>query len=117
LCLQNMDCPYKLTVDVHACRRCGKCPIKDLMELEAETGTHLVMASGGTFARKFIQELRPRAVVAIACEKDLVSGIKDMNEVHIPVIGVLNERPNGPCQNTNVQLRKVRQAIAEFTEA
>lgn len=116
LCLQNHECPYKLTVNVHACKRCGKCPVKDLLDLEEETGVKLVLASGGTFARKFIKELQPKAVVAIVCEKDLISGIKDMNEVNIPVIGVLNERPNGPCHNTNVQLSKVRQAITEFTE-
>lgn len=116
LCLQKADCPYKLTVDVHACHRCGRCPVKELLDLEEETGARLVMASGGTFARKFIQEMQPKAVVAIACEKDLVSGMRDMNEVHIPVIGVLNERPNGPCHNTTVSLRKVQQAICEFTE-
>lgn len=68
-----------------------------------------VVASGGTFARKFARELKPKAIVAIACERDLTSGIQDLQK--IPVVGVLNERPNGPCYNTTVQLCKVQQAI------
>ena len=29
----------------------------------------------------------------------------------IPVIGVLNQRPNGPCCNTTVDIKKVREAV------
>ena len=115
-CLQNTTCPYKITIDVHNCRRCGRCSIDGLLTIAEDTGVNFVVASGGTFARKFAKEYHPRAIVAIACERDLTSGIKDMSAQHIPVVGVLNERPNGPCHNTSVQLCKVRQAIAYFTE-
>ena len=115
-CLQNTGCPHKITIDVHNCHRCGKCSIDGLLTIAEDTGVNFVVASGGTFARKFAKEYSPKAIVAIACERDLTSGIKDMNMQHIPVVGVLNERPNGPCHNTSVQLCKVRQAIAYFTE-
>ena len=115
-CLQNTSCPYKITIDVHNCHRCGRCSIDGLLTIAEDTGVNFVVASGGTFARKFAREYHPRAIVAIACERDLTSGIKDMNHQQIPVVGVLNERPNGPCHNTSVQLCKVRQAIAYFTE-
>jgi hypothetical protein len=115
-CLQNASCPYKITIDVHNCHRCGKCSVDGLLTIAEETGVNFVVASGGTFARKFARDYQPKAIVAIACERDLTSGIKDMNLQHIPVVGVLNERPNGPCHNTSVQLCKVRQAIAYFTE-
>ncbi len=113
-CLQRADCPYKITMDVHNCHRCGRCSVDGLLCIAEETGVHFVVASGGTFARKFAQEYQPKAIVAIACERDLTSGIKDMHMQHIPVVGVLNERPNGPCHNTTVQLCKVRQAINYF---
>lgn len=115
-CLQNTACPYKITIDVHNCHRCGRCSIDGLLTIAEETGVNFVVASGGTFARKFAQEYHPKAIVAIACERDLTSGIKDMNLQRIPVVGVLNERPNGPCNNTSVQLCKVRQAIAYLTQ-
>ncbi len=116
LCLQSSSCPHKITMDVHNCKRCGKCSIDGLLTIEEDTGVNFVVASGGTFARKFAKEYSPKAVVAIACEKDLTSGIHDMQTKHIPVVGVLNERPNGPCHDTTVQLCKVRQAIAYFVE-
>ena len=47
-----------------------------------------------------IIEKRPKLVVAVACEGDLTSGIKDCYP--LPVIGVLNDRPFGPCFNTHV---------------
>ena len=115
-CLQNTNCPHKITIDVQNCHRCGKCSVAGLLDIAEETGVNLVVASGGTFARKLAKEYQPKAIVAIACERDLTSGIKDMNAQHIPVVGVLNERPNGPCYNTTVQICKVRQALSEFIE-
>lgn len=115
-CLQNTSCPHKITVDVKNCHRCGACSISGLLEIAEDTGVNFVVASGGTFARKFAKEYHPKAIVAIACERDLTSGIKDMNAQHIPVVGVLNERPNGPCYNTTVPICKVRQALAYFIE-
>lgn len=115
-CLQNTNCPHKITIDVQNCHRCGKCSVAGLLDIAEETCVNLVVASGGTFARKLAKEYQPKAIVAIACERDLTSGIKDMNAQHIPVVGVLNERPNGPCYNTTVQICKVRQALAEFIE-
>jgi hypothetical protein len=32
------------------------------------------------------------------------------------VIGILNERPNGPCINTKADIEKVRRAILDFLE-
>jgi hypothetical protein len=60
-------------------------------------------------------ENRPEAIVAVACELDLTTGILD--SYPLPVIGVLNERPHGPCINTKVDIQKVKDAIASFCEA
>ena len=32
----------------------------------------------------------------------------------LPVIGVLNERPNGPCYNTRADMGKIEEAIRSF---
>ncbi|MDK2835430.1 MAG: uncharacterized protein PWP21_207, partial [Thermosediminibacterales bacterium] len=65
-------------------------------------------------ARKYVNEFKPDAIVAIACERDLSSGIQDTYP--IPVLGVLNKRPEGPCMNTRVDLEKVEAAINYFLE-
>lgn len=111
-CLQKSDCPHKITVNVDNCRRCGGCVVSELLELRDKYGIKMGMATGGTLARKFVQEYRPRAIVAIACERDLTSGIQDSNP--IPVLGVTNERPFGPCFNTRIKVPKVEEAIRFF---
>jgi len=56
--------------------------------------------------------MKPKAIVAVACELDLTSGIRDTYP--IPVIGVLNRRPNGPCYNTSVDIAEVKKALLHF---
>ncbi|BAF59970.1 uncharacterized conserved protein [Pelotomaculum thermopropionicum SI] len=111
-CLQNSDCPHKITVNIDNCRRCGRCVISKLLDLRDRYGIKVGIATGGTLARKFVQEYHPRAIVAIACERDLTSGIQDSNP--IPVLGVTNERPFGPCFNTQVRVPAVEEAIRFF---
>lgn len=108
-CLQNSDCPFKITIDINNCKKCGKCPIGQLRELADKYNAVLKVATGGTLARKWIEEVRPRAVVAVACERDLAAGIQDTGG--LPVLGVLNTRPNGPCFNTDVCLEQVDRAL------
>ena len=113
-CLQWIHCPHKITINVYNCKGCGKCLITDLIKLAERTGSELVVVTGGTLARKMIKQIRPDAVVAIACERDLTSGIQDV--VGIPVYGVINDRPEGPCANTRVDLTKVEEAIRYFQQ-
>ena len=60
-------------------------------------------ATGGEEARKAITQNRPSLILAIACERDLISGIRDVAE-KIHVLAIPNKRPEGPCKNTNVRL-------------
>ena len=111
-CIQLDTCPHKITQNTNNCQRCGACPVGDLVKLTEEKGVHLAIATGGTLARQVVKRLRPKAVLAIACERDLTSGIQDT--FPLPVIGVLNERPNGPCCNTRVSIKRVEEAIDSF---
>jgi hypothetical protein len=70
-------------------------------------------APGGTEARKIIRAIHPRAIVAVACERDLVTGIHDIVP-KIPVIGIPNTRPLGPCKDTSLDVEKFRSAILFF---
>ncbi len=111
-CLQLSDCQRKITTNIENCRRCGRCTIKDLVELAQKYGTRIAVATGGTLARKIVKDYRPRLIIAVACERDLTSGIHDTYP--LPVFGILNRRPNGPCWNTNVEVAKVEEAIRHF---
>ena len=109
-CLQLSDCEIKVTGSIDKCVRCGRCDIKGLAELAEKFSIDISVATGGTLARKVIIEKRPKLVVAVACERDLTSGIKDCYP--LPVIGILNDRPFGPCFNTKVDVRKIDEALS-----
>jgi len=113
-CIQDFDCEIKITGNIRNCRGCGKCEIKDLVDLSDQYHLKIAVATGGTLARRIVLENRPGAIVAVACEMDLTTGIQDAYP--IPVIGILNERPNGPCINTKADINKVRRAILDFVE-
>jgi len=113
-CLQWSECPHKITADVNNCRECGRCPIADLKKLARCYGAHLAVATGGTLARSFVAFYRPKAIVAVACERDLTSGIQD---VPLPVMGVLNVRPHGPCFNTKVDVAEVEEHLKTIVES
>ena len=113
-CLQLASCPHKITRDPNNCKRCGGCNIGDLMKLSEELGFVFFVATGGTLARQVVIKNRPQAVLAIACERDLMSGIQDVYP--LPAVGVLNIRPNGPCYNTRVDIDEVKKTLAQIIE-
>ena len=97
-----------------------RCLRRDLLEetrrIGAEYDDVLVhTAPGGSIARKIVKETRPRAIVAVACERDLISGLQDIAPV-IPVIGLPNTRPAGPCRDTELDLDELRAALEFFAD-
>lgn len=111
-CLQFHECQFRITGSVVHCKKCGKCPIKGLVELSEKYGVGLAVATGGTLARRIVVERRPKLIIAVACERDLSSGIQD--SYPLPVYGVINHRPHGPCYDTQVNLVRVEEALQTF---
>ncbi len=111
-CLQDHECAVRITGDVKNCKQCGKCKIKDLVTLSEKYHVHVAVATGGTLARKIVVEKRPRVIIAVACERDLTSGIQDAHP--IPVFGVFNRRPFGPCFDTDVNIDLLEKGLKSF---
>jgi hypothetical protein len=109
-CLQYSECPHRITVNIDNCRRCGKCSIGSILDYVIKNKIQARVVTGGTVARSLVDELNPEMVVSVACERDLMSGIADVNSV--PVLGILNKRPNGPCFNTEVDVDEIKKKIA-----
>lgn len=99
-CIQRSKCGIRVTgleEDNH-CTQCGLCAVGDLKAFKDQYGISVAIATGGTLARKILSEKRPAVVIAIACERDLISGLKDA--LTLPVYGLYNQRPKGPCADT-----------------
>ena len=82
----------------------------DFRRLRDKYNFHMFTVGGGSQARQKIKLIRPRIIIAIACERDLLSGFRDIN-THIPVIGFPNQRPEGPCKNTCVDMNQIEDAV------
>ncbi len=108
-CLQNSECMQKVTGNIENCKKCGRCSIGDILKMVEETGVKAVIVTGGTAARNVIARENPEIVLSVACERDLAIGISDVSR--IPVVGVLNQRPNGPCINTTVDVGLLRDKL------
>ncbi len=111
-CLQRSECNIKITYNVYNCERCGKCEIKHFTTIAKDLGLELFIATGGTIARRIVVDSKPEAIVAVACERDLSSGLIDTYP--LPILGIINERPFGPCFNTKVDIDKVTNALSFF---
>lgn len=111
-CIQWSGCNLRVSSRLERCKRCGNCCVGSLLDLTDKYGVSMAIATGGTIARRIVVQKRPRLIIAIACERDLASGIQDTHP--LPVYGILNQRPYGPCVDTLVALPEVEKALRRF---
>jgi len=71
------------------------------------------VATRGQLARRVIRERRPRAVVAVACERDMVSGLHDVAG-HVPVLGLTMTLPAGPCKDAGLDLGRLEAWVKAY---
>lgn len=83
---------------------------KVLRQLRDQYGFQMATVGGGSEARMKIKEFRPQMIIAIACERDLLSGFREINP-YIPVIGFPNQRPEGPCKNTCISIITIEDTV------
>lgn len=71
------------------------------------------VATRGQLARRVIRERRPRAVVAVACERDMVSGLHDVAG-KVPVLGLTMTLPAGPCKDAGIDLNRLEEWVRAY---
>ncbi|MBI5555536.1 MAG: DUF116 domain-containing protein [Elusimicrobia bacterium] len=114
-CLQNKDCKNNIVEDAQNCRKCGTCKIKDLLELSEKYAVKLAVATGGRLARQVLEDTQADTVIAVACEKELANGIIDTYPV--AVHAVVNQRPFGPCVNTDLRVQDVESIMRRICQS
>lgn len=112
-CIQFYDCEYKITSDINNCRLCGKCVIYNFVNIQNKyLNVEIKIATGGTLARKYIKEIRPSLIIAVACKRDLIGGIKDAKP--FLVYGIFNKIKGEPCINTTVVMDDIYKILGEI---
>ncbi len=111
-CLQFSECQIRITTDIFNCASCGRCDIGRIRALAEKHAVSAAVATGGSLARKIVNDTSPEVIIAVACHRDLTEGVRDAWSY--PVYGVFNQRPNGPCFNTKVDIESIEKALENF---
>jgi uncharacterized protein len=94
-----------------------RCLSKDTLDgvlgIAGKYGVPVFVATRGQLARRVIRERRPRAVVAVACERDMVSGLHDVAG-KIPVLGLTMTLPSGPCKDAVLNLGQLEDWVRAY---
>ena len=83
------------------------------MEIAKRYNVAAFVATRGQLARRVIRERRPKAVVAVACERDMVSGLHDVAG-RLPVLGLTMQLPNGPCKDASLDLVRMEEFVKKY---
>ena len=96
--------------------RClSKGTLDSVLEIAGRYEVPVFVATRGQLARRAIRERRPRAVVAVACERDMVTGLHDV-AAKIPVLGLTMQLPAGPCKDAVIDVERFEGFVKRFIE-
>ncbi len=91
--------------------RClSKQALDGVLEIAGRYEVPVFVATRGQLARRVIRERRPRAVVAVACERDMMTGLRDVAG-KLPVLGLTMRLPNGPCRDAALDLAQMEEWV------
>ncbi|HEY3933329.1 MAG TPA: DUF116 domain-containing protein [Gemmatimonadales bacterium] len=94
--------------------RClSRATLDAVLALAGQYRVPVFVATRGQLARRVIRERRPRAVVAVACERDMVSGLHDV-AAKVPVLGLTMTLPAGPCKDAVLDLATLERYLQAF---
>jgi hypothetical protein len=97
--------------------RClSKATLDGVLDIAGRYDVPVFVATRGQLARRAIRERRPRAVVAVACERDMVTGLRDV-AAKVPVLGLTMQLPAGPCKDAVVDLARFETWVKRFVDA
>ena len=116
-CLRPSEtCPGKMRRDGMECPPdCGeKCVLKTLREEAIRLGYKGVcIAAGGKMAIRFVEEKKPKGIIAVACKKELLEGSRGVRKLpfgkDIPILKIPLLRDG--CVDTEVDEEEVLRAI------
>lgn len=86
---------------------------EQIRALATEYDCDFYMAPTGAQARQKVVQAKPSAIIGIACERDLITGIRDVG-AYFPVLGVTNKRPIGPCKGAFIDMNELRSGLDVF---
>jgi|WetSurMetagenome_2_1015567.scaffolds.fasta_scaffold634317_1 hypothetical protein len=116
-CLRHSNtCKAKYSSDGLECVECNpECAVNCLRSAAIKLGYKGVcVAPGGRLAVNYINNKRPKAIVAVACDKELEEGIGNVNGIakddYAPIIVIIPLSRDG-CVDTEVDVKAALETI------
>lgn len=118
-CVRHPKCPARLDSSTGIdCRSCGLCMVNDLKSEAERLGYRFYLVPGGSFVKRIVKAIRPKAAIGVACHRDLNMGMHEISRAECVVMGVPLLKDG--CVSTEVDVkevyRKVRLGIENFKE-
>lgn len=103
--------PEELLILIPRCL--SRAALDGVLDIARRYDVSAYVATRGQLARRAIRERRPKAVVAVACERDMVSGLHDVAG-RVPVLGLTMSLPKGPCKDAELDLVKMEAFVRGY---
>ena len=113
-CLQYFSCDKNIIESVDNCQQCGRCKIKDILQISKKYNLNLKVAPGGHLAKMYVEQINPDIVIAVACQFELIVGLKEVS--NYDVIAIPNIIVEKPCVNTDVEIKKIESFIQYISD-
>lgn len=112
-CMRNVEkCKAKEMGSYYICVECGACKIAAISKKSKELGYKaLYILKGGKAVKKLTEEIKPKAVLGVACYFEGVMGM-DESEKH-GLIAQFAPLTKDGCVDTDVDLDKVFEALSK----
>ncbi len=108
-CLRNSKkCRAELTESGYKCRKCGACKISEIKQRAEKLGYRVFIIPGAEMTLNIMRKTRPKAVVGVACLKELVIAAEGLR---IPGQGV--ELLRDGCADTDVELENLFKVLED----
>ncbi|MBN1383903.1 MAG: DUF116 domain-containing protein [Elusimicrobia bacterium] len=103
-CLRNVKkCKAEEFGSFYICAGCGACKIAAIQKAATDKGYIAVrILKGGSTVKKAVRDLRPKAILGVACYFEGAQGIKECEKRNIPVYFYPLSRDG--CENTDLKL-------------
>ena len=108
-CLRSPQCKARISPEGFLCINCGKCRIGKFKQKAQLLGYKVFILPGASCIKNIIKKYRFTFVLGIACQPELLSGIKLMEKNNIPSIGI--RLLNDGCVNTQVDWSLVYEVV------
>ena len=105
-CLRKVDCRASLDEDGYHCVKCSaECKVSAIRAHAENLGYKVFVCPGGSMIAKLIVKYRPKAVLGVACIKEILMATEELDMKKIPYQAV--ELLKNGCVATDVDVEHV----------